>query len=187
MNASPTPQAKLDAAFDNYFELSDVLRSDLVALLDAESDSQQWRRNFIRVAASLIEGYTHCLSDMCKVSFECEAPTISEKQAEAIRSERKFGAAERLKLTLSAAHTIFELAPAPSFRGKQWQSAKSVFAKRNLLMHPKTAVDLEISDASWSTLRDGVTWLVEQVFGFFSALLAKHGEQSSASATSDPK
>ena len=50
----------MDAAFDNYFALSDVLRSDLIALLDSESASQHWRRNCIRVSASLIEGYAHC-------------------------------------------------------------------------------------------------------------------------------
>ena len=63
INTTLTPQARMDAAFDNYFAHSDVLRSDLIALLDSESASQHWRRNCIRVSASLIEGYAHCEID----------------------------------------------------------------------------------------------------------------------------
>ena len=72
----------MDAAFDNYFALSDVLRSDLIALLDSELASQHWRRNYIRVSASLIEGYAHCLREMCAVSFECIAPEIGARRAQ---------------------------------------------------------------------------------------------------------
>jgi len=165
----------MDAAFDNYFALSDVLREDLLALLETESDSQHWRRNYVRVAASLIEGYAHCLREMCAVSFECVAPEISEKEAEVVRSERSFNANERIKLTLRAAYKLFELQPAPSFSGLEWPRARRVLEKRHLLMHPKTTADLEISNELWLELRDDVTWLVEQLFNFIAALQAKHG------------
>lgn len=52
----------MDAAFENYFALSYLLRDDLVALLETESESQHWRRNYIRVSASLVEGYAHLLA-----------------------------------------------------------------------------------------------------------------------------
>jgi hypothetical protein len=165
----------MDAAFDNYFALSDVLREDLLALLETESDSQHWRRNYVRVSASLIEGYAHCLREMCAVSFECVAPEISEKEAEVIRSERSFNANERIKLTLRAAYKLFELQPAPNFGGYEWPRAQRVLERRHLLMHPKTPDDLEISNELWSELRDDVTWLVEQLFNFIAALQAKHG------------
>ncbi|WP_374339557.1 hypothetical protein [Methyloversatilis sp.] len=165
----------MDAALDNYFALSDILREDLSALLDSESESQHWRRNYIRVAASLIEGYAHCLRDMCAVSFECVAPSISAKEAEVIQSERNFNANERLKLTLRVAYKLFELAPAPNFGGPEWPRAQRILEKRHLLMHPKTPDDLEVPDALWSELRDDVTWVVEQLFNFISALQKKHG------------
>ena len=165
----------MDAAFENYFALSDVLREDLLALLETESDSQHWRRNYVRVSASLIEGYAHCLREMCAVSFECVAPEISEKEAEVIRSERSFNANERIKLTLRAAYKLFELQPAPNFGGHEWRRAQRVFERRHLLMHPKTPDDLEISNELWSELRDDVTWLVEQLFNFIAAAQAKHG------------
>ena len=165
----------MDAAFDNYFALSDVLREDLLALLGTESDSQHWRRNYVRVCASLIEGYAHCLREMCAVSFACVAPEISEKEAEVVRSERSFNANERIKLTLRAAYKLFELQPAPNFGGHKWPRAQRVLERRHLLMHPKTPADLEISNELWLELRDDVTWLVGQLFNFIAALQAKHG------------
>lgn len=175
LNKPLTPQEHMDAAFENYFALSNVLREDLSALLESESDSQHWRRNFIRVSASLIEGYLHCLREMCAVSFECVAPHISQKEAEVLRSERGFEVNERIKLTLRVAHKLFELQPAPSFGGPEWPRAQRVLAKRHLLMHPKTPVDLEVPEALWNELRQDVTWLVEQLFNFVVVLQQKHG------------
>lgn len=172
----PTPQELMDAAFDNYLKLSDLLRDDLAALLDTESESQHWRRNYIRVSASLIEGYAHCLREMCAVSFECVAPEIGKKETEVLRSERSFDANERIKLTLRVAYKLFELQqPAPNFGGPEWPRAQRVLAKRHLLMHPKTPADLEVSDNLWNELRGDVTWMIEQLFNFISALNEKHG------------
>lgn len=165
----------MDAAFENYFALSEILREDLTALLEGESDSQHWRRNYIRVSASLIEGYAHCLRDMCAVSFECVAPSISAKEAEVIQFERNFEANERLKLTLRVAYKLFELVPAPNFGGPEWPRAQRVLTKRHLLMHPKSPTDLAVPDALWSELRSDVTWLAGQLFSFVSALQQKHG------------
>ena len=177
MNATlppPTPKERMDAAFENYFALSDILSEDLVALLDNESDSQQWRRNYIRVSASLIEGYSHCLREMCAVSFECVAPNIDKKEADVLRSECGFDANDRIKFTLRAAYKLFELQPAPNFGGPEWHRAKRVMAKRHLLMHPKSPADVSISDEFWKELREDVTWLVEQLFNFVAALQKKH-------------
>lgn len=164
----------MDAAFENYLALSAVLREDLLVLLDSESNSQCWRRNFVRASASLIEGYVHCLREMCAVSFECTAPQISSAQADVIRSERSFNGNERLKFTLTAAHALFELQPGPNFGGSDWVRARRVLARRNLLMHPKTPTDLCIPDSLWAELRDDVTWLLTQLFNVIAALQEKH-------------
>ena len=164
----------MDAAFDNYFALSSILREDLTALLDTETDSQHWRRNFVRVSASLIEGYAHCLREMCAISFDCVAPTISPKEREVLCAERNSDANERIKLTLRVAYKLFELQPAPNFGGPEWPRAQRVLAKRHLLMHPKTPADLAIPDELWSELREDVAWLVEQLFTFVAVLKEKH-------------
>jgi hypothetical protein len=175
MSTSITPQERMDAAFDNYLALSDLLRKDLLALLEAESESPHWRRNFIRVSAALIEGHAHCLREMCAVSFECVAPDISSRETEILRSERNFDANERIKLTLRTAHKLFDLQPAPNFGGLEWPRAKRVLEKRHLLMHPKTPSDLDIPNELWNELRADVTWLLEQFFNFTASLQSKHG------------
>ena len=105
-------QGRMDAAFDNYLQLSRILEADMTALLDGESEDQHWRRNFIRSAAALVEGHAHCLREMCAVSFECIAPKLTKKETDVLRSEESFRAVERMKLTLRAAYTLFELANA---------------------------------------------------------------------------
>ena len=112
---------------------------------------------------------------MCSVSFDCVSPEITKKEAEVVQSERNFDANERIKLTLRAAYKLFELEPVPNFGGNAWPKAQQVLGKRHLLMHPKRAVDLEISDVVWNEQRDAVIWLVEQFFNFISLLEKKHG------------
>ena len=173
-NALLTPQERMDAAFNNYFVLSDILREDLDALLKSESESQQWRRNYIRVSASLIEGHVHCLREMCEISFECVAPTICGKEAEVLQSEQSFGANERIKFILRAAYKLFELQPVPDFGGIEWPRAQRVLEKRHRLMHPKTPVDLDIPESLWNELWNDVAWLIEQLFNFTAMLQKKH-------------
>lgn len=164
----------MDAAFDNYFALSNVLRDDLLALLETESETQHWRRNYIRVGASLIEGYLHSFREMAAVSLDCVAPEISEKEKEALTSECRFSTPERFKLTLRAAHKLFEVGPAPNFGNFEWSRAQRVFKKRDSLMHPRNPVDFEIANSPWEELRFGINWLIEQLFNFVSALQKKY-------------
>ena len=149
MSDEISPQIKMDSAFDNYFSLSAILKADIRSLLDEERRDQYWRRNFIRSSGALFEGYAHCLREMCP------APG---------KSERRFSAPDRIELALNRAYSFFELAPAPNFDCKEWQSAKNVFTKRNGLMHPKNPSDLEVTDELWRESHEGVAWLMEQFF-----------------------
>ncbi|WP_160167685.1 hypothetical protein [Methylomonas sp. MK1] len=152
-----------------------ILHEDLLALGNSESGSQHWRRNYIRVSASLIEGYAHCLREMCSISFECIAPDISQKEEKVIRSERSFDANDRIRLTLRAAYKLFELQSTSNFGGPEWPRAQRILEKRHLLMHPKSPSDLNIPDDIWEELREDVTWLIERFFNSMSALEEKHG------------
>ena len=177
MNTSAgTPQERLDSAFTNYFAMSQVLSEDLSSLLDAESESQHWRRNFVRASAALLEGYAHCLREMCLVGLDCVSPPVSGKEVAVLRSERGFDANDRFKLTIRAAYKMFELHPMPDFGGPEWLRAQGVLEKRHRLMHPKVPSDLEVPDALWSELRASVTWLMKQLFDFFSLAQAKYGD-----------
>lgn len=174
-SSSVTRQVRMDAAIDNYLALSDLLREDLRALLESESQSQHWRRNYVRVSASLIEGYANCFREMCAVCCECVTPKLNTKELTLLSAEQRFDANERIKRTLCVAYKLFGLLPAPTFDGLEWSRARRVMAKRHSLMHPKTPADLEIPDALWAEYRDGITSLLKQLFGFIAALQDKHG------------
>ena len=109
MNTVVDPQQKMNAAFDNYFALSSMLQKDVSALLDGRNDTTQWKRNFIRASLPLIEGYAHCLREMCAVSFDCIAPPINAKEKDVLLNEKKFGTSERLKLTIKTSYKLFDL------------------------------------------------------------------------------
>jgi hypothetical protein len=120
-------QQRMDAAFENYLQLSRILEADMTALLDGEREDQHWRRNFIRSSAALLEGHVHSLREMCAIIFECPAPELSKKETNVLRCEESFSAAERFKRTLRIAYELLELAPAPSFGGNDWSNAQSFF------------------------------------------------------------
>jgi hypothetical protein len=174
MNTVPSPQEQLLKAVDNYLDLSPVLQSDMTALLDCETETQHRRRNFVRASASLIEGYAHCLREMCVPSFQCIGVlAITAKERRVILSEKGCSTVDRIRLTLRSAYKLFELGPPPNFGSQEWLFAQRLFKKRDGLMHPKTIGDLAISDTFWNELRNGITWLMEQLFNFFSLLHEK--------------
>lgn len=168
-------QQRMDTAFNNYLLLSRILEADMIALLDGECEDQHWRRNFIRSSAALLEGHVHCLREMCAIIFECPAPKLSKKETNVLRCEESFSAAERFKRTLRIAYELLELAPAPNFGGNDWSNAQLVFSKRDLLMHPKSPADLEVSDSLWKDIRADSVWLMEQCFNILRMLDEKLG------------
>lgn len=171
-------QEQVDVAFDNYLTLSEVLRSDLERLLDEEREDEYWRRNFIRASAALIEGYAHCLREICIVGLACEAPELSAVEKKVLLSESACSANERVKRTLKATYKLLELSRAPDFGGTEWPNAQQILDKRHLLMHPKKPQDLEVPDELWKNTREGVGWLLKQFVTIFEQLQHKHGKSN---------
>lgn len=175
MESTKTPQQRMEDSFDNYFALSEILTGDLQRLLKMNGGAAHFRRNFIRSSAALFEGYAHCLREMCVLSFECTgAPRLNPKEIKVLRCADSFDAADRIRLTLRAAYTLFELVPAPTFDGTEWVNVQHFLMKRNSLMHPRTLSDLVIHDEHWNNLRNGVSWLMEQFVGFFALSMKKY-------------
>jgi hypothetical protein len=178
MDTPLTPLEQFDIALDKQDALLKILRADLHDFLDIESDSQSWRRNYIRVSASFIEGYIHSLKELCTMSFQYTPPTkISSKENKALHNEKGLDATERVKLTLRAAYKLYELQPVPDFYGPEWERAHRVINQRNLIIHPKGPDDLDIPDHLWSELDDGITWIITQLCNFNSALVNKYGSE----------
>jgi hypothetical protein len=167
--------ARMEAAFENYFALSDVLRTDCEVLCEANLDRIEWRRNFIRTAVPLIEGYCSCYRDICAIALTCEAPKITKKERMVLEREDVFSSSERYKYTLRAAYKLFGLESAPDFGGTDWKNAKAAIEKRNRLMHPKRPGDLQIEESEWDEIYKGVVWALGQLFGCIEKLAKKPG------------
>lgn len=174
MSSSSSLQQKIQTAFDNYLWLTLPLKDDVNDLLDVEQDTEPWRRNFIRTSVALIEGQIHCLRDICLTRLEFKGPQLAKNEIKALESEQQFDSDERYKYVVRAAYKLFELDPAPDFGGSEWRSAQRVFEKRHQLMHPKTPVDLEVSDELWEEIHKGVVWLIEHVLDFPALILEKN-------------
>ena len=168
-------QLQLDAAFGNYLKLTAVLCDDMNSMFAAESNSQQWRRNFVRASAALLEGQSHCLREMCLVGLRCDASSLTTKEHAAINDEGGFDANDRLKLTLRAAYKLFSLQPVSDFSGTEWPRAQRVLRKRHKPMHPKRPRDLGMSDRTWSEMRRDIAWLMKQFFDFLHLGQQKYG------------
>jgi hypothetical protein len=150
--------------------MSELLQSDMEALLAGDSKSQSLRRNFVRAACSLIEGYAHCFREMCQVGLATGPGSLSADEAKVLTDERAFGSTDRVKLTVRAIFRLFELPKTPDFSERGWLQAQQLFNKRHRLMHPKSVEDLAVSDEQWDTLYDGATWIFRQLFSFMSEL-----------------
>lgn len=159
----------MDAAFANYLALSDVLMADGQFLLDMEKADSQWQRMFIRNAAALIEGYSHCFRDIAKIGLEIDESLIPKADQKAL-TDHKMDTDERIKRTLKVIYRLLQIAPYPNFGDANWCNSKLALQKRHALMHPKTVDDLEITSESWEKIYAGLTWLIEQHFNVMNLI-----------------
>jgi hypothetical protein len=168
-------QQRLDAAFTKYFAMSKVLGADINALLDTVDDSESARRNFVRAATALAEGYAHCFREMCAVGLETGAGPLTSKEVQVLKEEHGFSAADRIKYTLRGTYKLFQLPDSPQFSESGWQDAQFMIEKRDALMHPKSVDDLALNNKVWDQSHRGAVWLFDQLFGFMSKLAKVHG------------
>ena len=168
-------QARMDAAFDRYFVMSDALRNDLEAILRSDDGSQSFRRNFIRAACALGEGYAGCFREICAIGLETGPGDLTSNEVKALQDERALDSVERTKFSLRAAYKMLQLPAPPNFAEKGWANAQVLLTKRDGLMHPKSMDDLTVDDAHWEEIYKGTGWLFSQLFGLVDQLRLKHG------------
>lgn len=170
-------QQRMDAAFDRYFAMSPMLRDDINHLFSGDDNSQSDRRNFIRAASALIEGYTNCFREMCQVGLETGRGTLNDKEVRALTDERTFSSVDRLKYTLRAVYKLFQLPSIPEFGKAGWTDAQALIEKRDKVLHPRSIEDLAVTDDLWTQLRSGLVWVFQQLFGFIEQLASVHGSK----------
>jgi len=168
-------QLRMDAAFDRYFAMSNALQDDVGAILRTGDGSQSFRRNFVRAACALGEGYASCFREICGIGLETGPGDLTANEVKALRDERALDSVERTKFTLRAAYKMLQLPELPNFGDVGWVNAQVLLSKRDCLMHPKSMDDLTVSDAQWDEIYEGARWLFVQLFGLIDQLRVKHG------------
>jgi len=167
-------QDRMNAAFENYLELSDILTADGLELLESEKSDERWQRNYLRTSVALIEGYSHCFREMAAIGLECNSTEIPKNERDVLISEANVDTNNRIKLTLRATYRMFGIKPIPDFSSENWVNAKLGLEKRHSLMHPKNPSDLKISHDEWSQIYSGISWLIEQHFNLVKFLYEKY-------------
>ena len=160
----------LGKAYDDYFAVSDVLMTDLTALVDQPLQSGVERRNFLRGAWGLIEGDTESLRRIAASIAEASGKALTSKQQKLIADERSLDSLDRIKESLKLAYAVFALPNAPNFGGPEWGWVITASTRRDRVTHPKTVADLEISEQEWSDCFKAFTWLNGLFRDFHSAI-----------------
>ncbi len=164
-------QARMNKAFEDYFAVTNELRSDVEMFLDViesglinDSDIG-WKRNFVRTLVAVIEGHSYRLRLIAATELECKPQELSKKEQTALTSGDDFSTPERIKYTLSGSYKVFGF-PLPDFGTTDWKNAQEGLVWRNDLTHPKNPADLERVSDSWKRIYSGLTWLLKQHFDF---------------------
>ena len=164
----------MNQAFDNYLGLAVKLSEDFNQYLDTEIETENWRRNYIRVVVALVEGYSNCFREMAVIGLEVEHPELSKKEEKSLRTGFGFSANERLKYTLRATYKMFSLSPIPDFGGKDWEKVNDLIDKRHSLTHPKEPSDLDVTNEAWLQYRISANWIINCHFNVAKLLHEKY-------------
>ncbi len=179
-NIIMTIQDRMNDAFNNYISVSEILASDLLEMAENEREDESWKRNYIRVVASFIEGNSYCLKKMCAIGLECDdLPHITSKEEKALKSVMGFTAIESIKLVLRTTYKMFDLGEQPDFRGSEWENAVLMFNKRHSIMHPKSSADMEIAVEEWGKIQAGANWLIKHHFNVTAIIYKKYVKKNS--------
>ncbi|MCC2606632.1 hypothetical protein [Planctobacterium marinum] len=166
-------QVRMETAFDNYFRVSSILTDDLKELVKRDMTHDSAKRNFIRAACSLIEGYGHCFREILAIGLDMVSD-LTKNQIKVIRNESGSSLSDRAKCTLTAMHKMFELEGVPDFGNNSWEDAKFALKKRDAIAHPKNEFDLSISEEDWIKIWEGLEWLLKQYMKVIEKLHNKY-------------
>jgi hypothetical protein len=100
---------ELTQVYDDYFQLSDYLRTDGKRILDDANSDQTTRRNLIRVSFPMVEAYSGVLRKICHVLRRHSKIHLTKKQIRLLDDESLLASADRLKESLKLAFRVHEL------------------------------------------------------------------------------
>ena len=179
----PAYAHNLGKVLNEWFEVFNLLYKDIGNLLDTYQDdwsSQPLRRMFVHSCWVLIEGDIYCVKRFtlraCELggkilsadehTFLSEAQMVADGNGIVRQRDVHKGSLENLKETLKIATSKFELQWTPDFGNQGWEQLRHSRDLRDRITHPKTAVELVISDDELDAHRSGFAWYLETTITF---------------------
>lgn len=167
---------------EKLIEMIGVLFEDVSECEDrlADSDTQFWRRVFVRASFSFVEGMTVLLKQQALVGT-CNKITatgeIDFARLSVLCGESYFiddsGELRWRRITIPALNNVafafreFAQLHGASYQldrsGGDWQALRSATRVRDRLVHPKALQDLDVTDAELSAVEKAVSWLNDSV------------------------
>jgi exopolyphosphatase / guanosine-5'-triphosphate,3'-diphosphate pyrophosphatase len=187
----PAYAHNLGKVFKEWLAVSNLLFKDIKSLEDAYGDdwsSQPFRRMFVRSCWALIEGEAHCIKQLtlraCELggkslsadehAFLSEVQMVGDQNGVVKKRNVRKGFLENLKETLKIATSKFELERTPDFGNQGWEQLRHSGDLRDRITHPKTAVELVISDDELGAHRSGFAWYLATISTFQESFDGKY-------------
>lgn len=174
-----------------------TLDSDLQIARDQwhKSDTPFSRRTLIRTSAALMEGLVNQMGDFvletidCGVEFMFTCSELSILKEETYNLNQKGVVESRsnfqpfLPRLLHTAHCFMRLfgedfKPNTGVHG--WECMQDLIKIRNRLMHPKSVIDLEVSDNDFQEAAKAVDWFNLEFTAIFEKTKKKYNEMLEA-------
>ena len=168
----------LGVALDELLRVTSVLRDDVVVLLDTFNDdwaNQTLRRALVRASWAYVEGTTFAIKRFvlraCEFggvdlsadeqAFLSEMIILVDTTGTATVENKWTNTLGNIKRTLKVASSRFDLDWKPDCGTKGWQKLIALLDMRHRVTHPKSGVELQISDTEVDVYRDAFSWFVE--------------------------
>ena len=126
------------------------------------------RRNYVRSVFAAIEGITHGMKRVTLQVWKLRQSRLDSDELGKLmevkfdsqgRSRKRFlPFGDNIKFTFEAFAKVHGVAESVNYTGKGWAALLSAAEIRHRLMHPKSADDLEISDAEMVSVRTAAAW-----------------------------
>lgn len=168
-------QASFDTALVGYLKLSDSLTGEFNYLFEHHEDDQNqyWRRTFVRVSWSLVDGYIYALREMCRVLAPLRPDIIGKSDGDLLINDRQ-ETGDKIKSVLRLAVNIFDLSVPLNFGGSAWVAVRDSIEKRHNVVHPKSAATIFIADDEWKKQKDAIAWFISTFNSLDVALQNKY-------------
>ena len=187
----PAYAHNLGKVLKEWLAVSNLLFKDIKSLEDAYGDdwsSQPFRRMFVRSCWALIEGEAYCIKQLtlraCELggkslsaaehAFLSEVQMVGDQNGVVKKRNVRKGFLENLKETLKIATSKFELERTPDFGNQGWEQLRHSGDLRDRITHPKTAVELVISDDELDAHRSGFAWYLATISTFQESFDGKY-------------